>query len=68
MSAVKQTRDVIGIVGVVIGAVGAVRELREAQGKGDRLALVNAIVKTLAVATGAALLIRGMRRKDGDDS
>jgi hypothetical protein len=67
VSAMKQTRGVVGLVGLAFGALGAVRELREAKGKQDRLALVNAVVNVIAVLTGGALVIRSMR-KDGDHS
>jgi uncharacterized membrane protein YcjF (UPF0283 family) len=63
----KQAKGAFGLVGLALGAVGAVRELRDANGKRDRLALVNAVVNALAVLTGAALVIRSMR-KDGDES
>jgi uncharacterized membrane protein len=66
VSAVKQVRGVAGLVGLAFGAVGAVREMREAKGKKDALALTNAVVNILAVITGAALLVRSLRR--GDDA
>jgi len=63
----RRSKGVVGLLGLAFGALGAVRELREAKGKRDRLALVNAAVNVLAVITGAALVIRGMRAGDGDD-
>lgn len=66
MSAVKRARGVAGLVGLAFGAIGAVREIREARGKKDMLALANAVVNILAVVTGAALLVRSLRR--GDDA
>jgi hypothetical protein len=68
MSSLKHVRSAAGLVGLVFGALGAVRELREARGKGDRLAFANAVLNALAVVTGAALLIRGMRDRDGEGS
>jgi uncharacterized membrane protein len=66
MSSMKQVRAVAGLVGLGFGAVGAVKELREAKGKRDYLALANAIVNIIAVITGGALAIRGLRK--GDDA
>ena len=66
MSSVKKVRAVAGLVGLGFGAVGAVKELREARGKRDYLALANAIVNIVAVFTGGALVIRGLRK--GDDA
>ncbi|HVV20201.1 MAG TPA: hypothetical protein VHF06_12250 [Pseudonocardiaceae bacterium] len=69
MSGMKQVRGVVGLVGLAFGAWGAVKELRAARGKGDTLALVNAVLNVLAVVTGGALAIRGMREdKDGERS
>jgi hypothetical protein len=62
----KKVRAVAGLVGLGFGAVGAVKELREAKGKRDYLALANAIVNIVAVFTGGALVIRGLRKEDGD--
>ena len=64
MSSVKKVRAAAGLVGLVFGAVGAVKELREAKGKRDYLALANAIVNIIAVFTGGALVIRGLRTED----
>ena len=64
MSSVKKVRAVAGLVGLGFGAMGAVKELREARGKRDYLALANAIVNILAVITGGALAIRGLRKED----
>ena len=66
MSTVKKVRGVAGLIGLGFGAAGAVKELREAKGKRDMLALANAIVNILAVLTGGALVIRGLRK--GDDA
>ncbi|HEX3783043.1 MAG TPA: hypothetical protein VHX38_25535 [Pseudonocardiaceae bacterium] len=66
MSTIKKARGVAGLVGLAFGAAGAVKELREAKGKRDFLALANAIVNILAVLTGGALVIRGLRK--GDDA
>jgi hypothetical protein len=64
MSSAKKARGIVGLVGLGFGAVGAVRELKSAKGKQDRLAFANAIVNVLAVITGAALAIRGLRGGD----
>ena len=66
MSQMKKVRAVAGLVGLGFGAVGAVKELREARGKRDYLALANAIISILGVFTGGALVIRGLRKEDGD--
>ena len=64
MSSMKKVRAVAGLVGLGFGAMGAVKELREAKGKSDYLALANAIVNIIAVLTGGALLVRGLRKED----
>jgi hypothetical protein len=66
MSSVKKVRAVAGLVGLGFGAMGAVKELREAKGKRDYLALANAIVNIIAVITGGALAIRGLRKGEDD--
>ena len=66
MSSVKKVRAVAGLVGLGFGAMGAVKELREAKGKRDYLALANAIISILGVLTGGALVIRGLRKEEGD--
>ena len=63
----KRARDVMGLVGLAVGAVGAVRELKEANGKRDRLKLLNAAFNFAAVLTGGALVFRSLRSKDGDE-
>ncbi|HEX3590926.1 MAG TPA: hypothetical protein VHV74_14940 [Pseudonocardiaceae bacterium] len=63
----KRSKGVLGLVGLAFGAFGAIRELRAARGKQDKLALANAVVNVLSVVTGAALVIRGIR-KEGEDS
>ena len=60
----KRSKGILGLIGLAFGAFGAVRELREAKGKQDKLALLNAAVNVVAVLTGAALVVRGMRKGD----
>ena len=51
---------------MVSARLGAVKELRKARGKRDYLALANAIVNIVAVFTGGALVIRGLREEEDD--
>jgi hypothetical protein len=66
MSQTKRLKAVVGLGGIVFGVVRSVSELRAARGKKDTLALLNALVNLLSAGTGAALVLRSLR-KDGED-
>jgi len=63
----KKLKAAVGLAGIVFGVVRSVSELRAAKGKKDGLALLNAIVNLLSAGTGAALLVRSLR-KDGEEA
>ncbi|HEX3791197.1 MAG TPA: hypothetical protein VHW44_25270 [Pseudonocardiaceae bacterium] len=65
MSQAKKVRGVIGLAGIAFGVIRAVTELRTARGKKDALAVFNAVANILAACTGAALVVRSLR-KDGE--
>jgi hypothetical protein len=51
----------------LFGTVGVVRQLREARNEGDALRLADAVVSAAAVVTGVALLVRDLRRMNGEN-
>ena len=61
----KKLKGLIGLAGIVFGVTRSVSELRAARGKNDVLAVLNAIANLLSAGTGAAMLVRSLR-KDGE--
>ena len=61
----KKLKGVVGLAGIVFGVVRSVSELRAARGKNDVLAVLNAVANLLSAGTGAAMLVRSLR-KDGE--
>ncbi|NYI06543.1 hypothetical protein [Allostreptomyces psammosilenae] len=51
----------------VIGAFGIYKRVRQARRDHDNLMLLDAVVSGVALATGVAVLVRGLRRLGEDD-
>jgi hypothetical protein len=51
----------------LFSSVGVIKQARTARSDQDTLKLIDAIVSGMAIATGVALLVRELRRRDSGD-
>jgi uncharacterized membrane protein YcjF (UPF0283 family) len=63
----SKTGLMFSLAGSAYGAIGVTKDIRKARAEGDTLKLLNAAVGALALVTGAALLVRELRRLGSDD-
>lgn len=57
----------LSLASTLFGAVGIAKQLKQARHDEDRLRQLDAAVSAAAMATGVALLLRELRRKNDDD-
>ncbi|GGO92983.1 hypothetical protein [Wenjunlia tyrosinilytica] len=63
----SKTGTYLSIGTTLFGAISVAKQAKHARGEGDKLQLLDAAVSAAAIATGVALLVRELRRRDHGD-